>query len=488
MDAEKTKSEFIFDRLRAAIENGLLPSGSRLLSTRRLANSFGANVNTVTKALERLEREGYISVAPKKAAVISYKSSPADPRSTARDILRHREDILSFYRVKAMTLPPLMSFAAVNHGPMHFESIIPAVRKLPPELRRRKVMWVLYSDVFPREGNPFFRRLLAAFDYNSSYAGTLMKYLPATKGEPISERLFEVLDMRSGKNKLAALSGIYRSMADGVQEALDVLAGELPEEVVSLPAGEAHWELENREEDLCSAILGDIHEKIGLGVYPAGSFLPHEGELAEYYGVSVCTLRKALGELNRRGLCRTFNVKGTMVLPIPELAPEGLYENRRLIRDASEYLYALQLKILLIRPAALSAAEKFLKDSKPGDVEAIVRELRSYSDKPSIAALENFILSGQEYPQMRGILKDVELKVPSGKFFAFFKDRDSAASNTDQRCAEPARCLIRNDAAGFSEGCADIYIDIMAEAKEQLVKKYSLTALENIAVPDKLRR
>ena len=85
----------------------------------------------------------------------------------------------------------------------------------------------------------------------------------------------------------------------------------------------------------------------------------HEKALAGQYGVSVSTVRKALAELEQRGFVKTLNGKGTVVIePDSSRVSQVIFSSRR-TEEAMRYLQALQLLVLIIHPAALSAAPLF---------------------------------------------------------------------------------------------------------------------------------
>src|SRR5262245_6632340 len=52
----------IYDQLRGAILSGRLPAGTRMPSTRELAQELGVGRNTVVNAFEQLQAESYFDV------------------------------------------------------------------------------------------------------------------------------------------------------------------------------------------------------------------------------------------------------------------------------------------------------------------------------------------------------------------------------------------------------------------------------------------
>jgi GntR family transcriptional regulator len=60
----------VADALRAEIENGTLPAGSKLPSGDKIAERFGIHRGTALKAVRQLATEGYVTVARRQAAVV----------------------------------------------------------------------------------------------------------------------------------------------------------------------------------------------------------------------------------------------------------------------------------------------------------------------------------------------------------------------------------------------------------------------------------
>src|ERR1700681_3160612 len=60
-------------------------------------------------------------------------------------------------------------------------------------------------------------------------------------------------------------------------------------------------------------IADDLEQAIALGAHAAGDRLPGEVEIAARFGVNRHTVRRALAELNQRGLIRAERGSGTYV-------------------------------------------------------------------------------------------------------------------------------------------------------------------------------
>ncbi|MGB5994812.1 MAG: GntR family transcriptional regulator [Candidatus Deferrimicrobiaceae bacterium] len=93
-----TLREKIVETIRNAIVNGQLPAGSRVAEP-DLAGRFGISRTPIREALRQLESEGFITVIPRKGAIVASLSS---------------KDVSDFYDLKAI-LEGYAARAAVPH-------------------------------------------------------------------------------------------------------------------------------------------------------------------------------------------------------------------------------------------------------------------------------------------------------------------------------------------------------------------------------------
>lgn len=69
IDSHRTLRERIVESIRNAIVNGQLPSGTRITEP-EFADKFGISRTPVREAFRQLESEGFISVVPRKGAIV----------------------------------------------------------------------------------------------------------------------------------------------------------------------------------------------------------------------------------------------------------------------------------------------------------------------------------------------------------------------------------------------------------------------------------
>lgn len=145
-------------------------------------------------------------------------------------------------------------------------------------------------------------------------------------------------------------------------------------------------------EPLYRKVYNSVLERIADGEYPAGSMLPSEMDLASELKVSQGTARKALIELEQRGIVQRQQGKGTFVtLRTPENALFHFFS----MRDAAGNRVAPELMHEDVALRSADETETALLYGQPSEVIEINR-VRSFGSAP--LCYETTIVSAQMFP------------------------------------------------------------------------------------------
>jgi GntR family transcriptional repressor for pyruvate dehydrogenase complex len=122
------------------------------------------------------------------------------------------------------------------------------------------------------------------------------------------------------------------------------------------------------------ACVEQLATAIRLGVYPFGSALPPERELAERLEVSRATLREAMAALRTAGLVETRRGRGggTVVTMKPQ-GPSARTADRTTAAQRHDWLDALSFRRIVEAGAAEMAASRQLTDRARATLEAAHR-------------------------------------------------------------------------------------------------------------------
>lgn len=152
-----------------------------------------------------------------------------------------------------------------------------------------------------------------------------------------------------------------------------------------------------RPQPLYEQVKREITELILTGAWARGSQIPGEEQLARQYGVSVGTIRRALGELANEGLVARRRRLGTVVSDrSPHHSMRFHYHYYRLHREDGE-LVRSQARVLSVERASASEREaEALKLSRAWRRVIRVRRVRRIDGQPSLH--EVFVVPEHRFP------------------------------------------------------------------------------------------
>ncbi|WP_171230909.1 GntR family transcriptional regulator [Ruegeria sp. HKCCA6707] len=143
---------------------------------------------------------------------------------------------------------------------------------------------------------------------------------------------------------------------------------------------------------LYQSVYNEIIARVADGRYPPGTMLPSEFDIAAELGVSQGTARKALSELEAKGIVKRRQGRGTFVaLRTPE---NSLFHFFRM-RDAAGNQVAPTLGSETVSRRAATPAERYSLFGAPQEVFQIDR-VRNFNDKP--LCLETCVVSTDLFP------------------------------------------------------------------------------------------
>jgi GntR family transcriptional repressor for pyruvate dehydrogenase complex len=130
------------------------------------------------------------------------------------------------------------------------------------------------------------------------------------------------------------------------------------------------------------ACVEQLATAIRLGVYPFGSALPPERELAERLEVSRATLREAMAALRAAGLIETRRGRGggTVVTMKPQ-GPSARTADRTTAAQRADWLDALSFRRVVEPGAAAIAASRTLDDRQRATLETAHRAVAEASSR-----------------------------------------------------------------------------------------------------------
>ena len=486
MKPQETKFTFVYNEIKQCILEGQIPPGNALPSSRMYCEQFHVSRYTINRVFDALRAEGLVDIQPRLAPIVVSKKDSCNSSNTVFEILKQRESILQLYQTFALILPSLMVFSLqgcdVEIMP-HYKQAMKALR-----LGDASGEWSSPSklgyDILRIGGNSLFSELYSTFGlYNKlAFFAEDCPYFSKHFLRGAVSVTSVIIDTLKGDDPLTKynqLSDMYQKLTDSIEHTLNYLSETTPK----CPARTGlkfSWNPMRGQDYYYSKIVDDMNLKIGLGEYSVGIYLPYEKQLANQYDVSLSTVRKALSELEQRGFVKKSNGKGTIVIEPDDTKLHQLALNSGYVEKALRYLHALQLMVLIIRPAALAAAARFTREE--------LDELTDRFTSPGsvyLADIQEAVLKHTTLEPLYVILSETNHLLEWGHHFAYYPSKRHTLSHLNKKAITALRQLYEGNASSFADGMADCYRYILICMKKNMVEKYKFHNVANIRVPEK---
>lgn len=486
MKQEETKYTFVYNEIKQRILSGQIPCGKCLPSSRMLCEQFHVSRYTINRVFNALREEKYIEIQPRLAPTVTFKRDISNVSDTLSEILKQKNSIIQIYQTFGLIIPPLLVFALQNCELEFLPHYKQAMRV--SRLRKAAGAWRVFSnfgsDILKTGGNELFSELYSTFAlYNKlTFFTEECPYFSECFLQGSVSVTGVIMDILKGNDPFAKheqLSDMYQNLTDAIKSTLKYLSDTTPK-CPTQTSISFSWN-PMRGQDYCySKIVDDLSLKIGLGEYAVGMYLPYEKQLARQYDVSLSTVRKALSELKQRGCVKTLNGKGTIVIKPDDTKLHRLALNSGYVEKALRYLHALQLMILIIRPAALAAAPRF--------TEAELNELAdNFTSSGSIylADILEAIMKHTTLKPLYVILSETNRLLEWGYHFAYYPSKKHTLSHLNKQVILAFQQLSEGNVDSFADGIANCYRYNLFYMKKHMVEKYKFHNVANIRIPEK---
>lgn len=458
MEGKKTLHDYLYENLKEQIQTGYYKYGEALPSMNRLCEDYHVGIRTVRDVLSELREQGMIRTEERRPSTAAYrKAEEGDRLSDVMAVLRRKTSVLEVYETMEHLMPMLFAFSVRVCG---VETAMEHLGRLKKH-RRKDVRdrWKSSSNalynLLDGSHNLLFRDIFTSLEIGARIPFFLEpEYtppFPACCGE-YDDPMWMAEAVSSGDTRLVQerFTRMYRSLGRDIKRYLDWMESRIGAGDIEQINGYS-WNPQQGRDHFYIQITRDLIDRIGLGIYEDGSFLPPEAVLAGEYGVSVDTIRRAISMLNRLGFGRTYNVKGTQVTLFNDQATFQSMKNKVHKKDTLLYLSGLQFMALASAPAARLAVP-FIGESELGHMR---EELAGPYAVP-LSILMNHIIEAMPLEPYRIILKQVSGILHWGYYYSFYQDGIKAASQLNQMSHEAFRRLEAGDTeafAGLLSGC-----------------------------------
>lgn len=436
-----------------------------------LCRLYHVGIRTVKDVLKRLREEGYIYTEERKAAVVTYRQTDPEHKNMAvRSALERKKSILEVYQTLGVIMPLIFSFSVQlcsDEELSQWSKLLARAKGKEAHVRWEACSAFLY-ETLDKSHNLLFRDLfvslevyarLSVFQDQKRYHELVREYNEF--GDVIG--VMEVLLTKKTNEINNRFGCMYRS----VTRALRVYLDEMSEEYGEVPENASlaySWVSERGRDHYYTQIARDLIDKIGMGKYREGEFLPPEAELARRYGVSVFTIRNAIGMLNELGFGQTFNAKGTQVIIPDNKAAFQCLKNKTYKKDTLMYLSGIQLMAVIIRPAAILA----FHNMKEQDKLELKENIQGFDAAP-LDLLVQCVIDYVPLQPLKTILCEVNKLLYWGYYFQFYSKGPGSANLLYRKSMDAFTHLWKGDAEEAARLLSECYSYILTFVRKFLV-------------------
>lgn len=385
MESNTELRKVVYHVLLNQIQFGTYRYGEKLLTIEEASTRLCVSIDTARAAYLQLKSEGYITLSKNVGAAVKVDYSGQETEQFIQSFFSRRKTAMIDL---GNSMKPLFGNAQwiglKNASPETLEAIERLSRKNDSTVPY--AMLEHFNQKYSALGNSLFMRLVwQAFMFlqdpffsiaeNTKYFSRFADYLPT------------LLKLHREKDWPALRATVDKSL-DQISLALtqfydDRITQPSPEKETSFI-----WSSYKKSQQLCYSLAMELLIFINRGIYPVGSLLPSQEELARQKDVSVSTVRRAFGLLSSVGAVKSEKYVGTKVLPFDKTTENSDFTKpilRRRLLDMSESLQVLALSCRDVSLLTLSSLDAV-------SIEQLCQKLKENKEWQRDEVLSYFIL------------------------------------------------------------------------------------------------
>lgn len=342
--------QVVYNVLLTQIQFGVYHCGEKLPTIEEVSIKLRVSIDTARTAYLKLKEEGYITLTKNVGATVKVNYSGIETEQFIQAFFALRKNAMIDLENSMRSLFGNAQLAGLKNAS---EETLQAVEHLSREKNASAPYAMLehLNQKYSALGNALFMRLVwqvfmflhdpfFSVEENLQYFDGSAEYLPNVQS------LCRTKD--------------WTALRTAVDQSIEQLASALSrfyDARITMPSPKKEitfcWSSYQKSQQLCYSLAIEILISISRGIYPVGSLLPSQAELARQKKVSVSTVRRALGLLNSVGAIRSARYVGTQVLPFEKATENSDFTKPVLQRRLLDMAESLQIFALSCKDVSL---------------------------------------------------------------------------------------------------------------------------------------
>ncbi|MBS7009941.1 GntR family transcriptional regulator [Anaerostipes sp.] len=377
--------QVVYSVLLTQIRFGVYHFGEKLPTIEETSTRFHVSVDTARAAYLKLKNEGYITLEKNVGAAVKVRYNSHETEQFIQTFFAMRKASMidlanamgplfsnaQWFGLRYASKEMLMEMERLSHekntAPPYamLEHLSQKYRALGNSLLMG-LTWQTFMFLF----DPFFsiKDNLRYFDGSANYLPTLLKLCR----EKNWSALRDMVD-QSIKSLPPALTRFYEAK----------ITAPSPEKEIPFV-----WTSYKKSQQLCYSFSMELLISISRGIYPVGSLLPSQKELAEQKGVSLSTVRRSFELLSSVGAIKPVKYVGTSVLPFDKATENSDFTNPVLQRRLLDLTESLQIFALSCKEVSMLTLSSLDLNS----VKQLCQKLKANRERRRGETISYFIL------------------------------------------------------------------------------------------------
>ncbi len=386
METSTELRKVVHSTLLTQIRFGVYHCGERLPTIEEASARFRVSIDTARAAYLRLKDEGYITLTKNVGAAVKVNYSNQETERFIQMFFSARKNAMVDL---GNAMRPLFGNAQWVGLKNASEETLQAMEGLLGESRASAPYAMLehFNQKYKALGNTLLMRLVwqtfmflhepfFSVEENLRYFDGSAQYLPM---------ILSLCRTKDWPALRVAVEGSIERLSPAISQFYKARITMLPPE----KEVDFCWSSYQKSQQLCYSLAMELLISINRGLYPVGSLLPPQKELAAQRSVSVSTVRRAFALLGSVGAIKSAKYVGTQILPLEKATENSDLTKpvlRRRLLDMAESLQIFALSCKEVSQLTLSSFDA-------NAVAELCSELKAYKRQQRGEVLSYFIMN-----------------------------------------------------------------------------------------------
>ena len=474
--------QVVYSVLRTQVQFGVYRYGEKLPTIEETSEQFHVSIDTARSAYLRLKDEGYITLSKNVGATVKVKYGNLETEGFMQDFFAARKAAMADLGSAMRALFSNAQWIGVKHASketlrameqLHEKDTAAAPYAMLEHLNQKysalgnaqlmRLIWQIFTFLYA----PFFsvKENLKYFEGTSGYLPhilSLCRDQDWTALRPAMDRSIDRL--------ILSLTRFYEAR----------ITTPSPEKEIAFT-----W-CSYKKSQLCYSLAMDLLISINRGIYPVGSLLPSQKELAVQKGLSVSTVRRAFELLDSVGAIKSTRYIGTQVLPFDKATENSNFTKPVLQRRLVDMAESLQIFVLSCKDVSF----QMLSFLDAGSLEKLCGGLKEHKQWRRGETLSYFVLDIIAKHAPYQAIRIIYSELLRQNFWGYALRGMRGSQETINAVYDPyydalIDSLEKADFLQFSSNLEELMFYELCSGID-LLSRLGIPGTENILIPDKI--